>query len=96
VFPLSASYLHEKTGSRHALLKNFRVDLKHAVATLEKTLGWKAAWDGDLLTIDRPATASQANHLRLRRTRARSNSPRKPRRRTITHVGDLLDYLPKP
>src|SRR5215472_12535096 len=38
-FPLSTAYLHEKTGSTRPLLKNFRTDLKNALATLEKVLG---------------------------------------------------------
>lgn len=63
-FPLSAAYLHQKTGSTRPLLKNFRTDLKNALATLEKVLGWKATWDRGLLTLHRPPSASQARHLR--------------------------------
>jgi TrfA protein len=63
-FPLSASYLHPKTGSNRPLLKHFRQDLKHALVTLEKVLGWKATWEGDLLTLSRPPSPSQARHLR--------------------------------
>ena len=94
-FPISVAYLHEKTGSQHTLLKNFRVDLKQALATLEKELGWKATWDGDLLTINRPPSNSQARHL-LRAKPRKKTSARNPRRRTMTHVGDLLPGLPKP
>jgi TrfA protein len=52
-FPLSVAYLHDRTGSTRTLLKNFRTDLKNALATLEKTLGWKATWDSDLLNPDK-------------------------------------------
>jgi hypothetical protein len=62
-FTHSVAYLHEKSGSPRTLLKNFRTDLKAAVATLEKELGWKAVWKGDLLTIMRPPSAAQIRHL---------------------------------
>jgi hypothetical protein len=93
-FPLSTAYLHDKTGSPRTVVRNFRGDLKHALATLETVLGWKATWDGDLLTIDRPLSTSQARHLR--RTKPRNKSLRKPYRRTMTRVSDLLPDLPKP
>jgi hypothetical protein len=62
-YPVSVKFLHEKSGSKHALLKNFRIDLKKALATLEKRLGWKATWNGDLVTVTRPPSPSQARHL---------------------------------
>jgi len=94
-FPLSIAYLHEKTGSPTTLLKHFKEDLKHALATLENILGWKATWDGDLLTIDRPPSGSQARHLR--RARRRDNNLRtKPKRGALTHLGDFLPGFPKP
>jgi hypothetical protein len=97
-FPLSTAYLHDKTGSPRTVLRNFRVDLKNALATLEKTLGWKATWDGDLLTIDRPPSDTQARHIR--RAKPRNKSLQKPRRRTMNHVSELLPGLlpglPKP
>ena len=94
-FPLSAAYLHEKTGSHHALLKNFRVDLKHALATLETILGWEATWDGDLITMKRPPSGSQARHLRCAK-RPDRNLPPKPKRRAQIYLGDLLPDFPKP
>jgi len=63
-FPLSIGYLHQKTGSTRPLLKNFRTDLKNALATLEKKIGWKAVWDGDLLSLKRLPSGSQTRHIR--------------------------------
>jgi hypothetical protein len=94
-FPLSTAYLHEKTGSPRTVLRNFRGDLKNALATLEKTLGWKATWDGDLITIDRPPSDSQARHLRRAPRRRNTTKPPK-RRRTLTHLADFLPGLPTP
>jgi len=63
-FPLSTAYLHDKTGSARTVLKYFRRDLKEALATLEKKLGWKATWHDDFLTLNRSPSGSQARHLR--------------------------------
>ncbi len=76
-FPVSASFLHEKSGSPTKLLKHFRAELKNALATLDNVLQWKAIWEGDLVTITRPPSASQARHL----IRNASKKPsRKPKR----------------
>jgi hypothetical protein len=75
-FPLSAAYLHDKTGSARPLLKHFKQDLKKALETLEKELGWKATWADDLLTLKRPPTPSQARHLR---SANRKRLPKPPR-----------------
>jgi hypothetical protein len=54
-FPVSVAFLHEKTGSTTTLLKNYRTDLKAALAKLEKVLGWKAVLDSDdLVTVKEP------------------------------------------
>jgi TrfA protein len=84
-FPLSAAYLHHKSGSARTLLKYFRRDLKDAFATLEKTLGWQAIWNADLVTLKRPLSASQIHHLNQKKPRL------KPRRRKArTAFNDLL------
>jgi len=94
-FPLSTAYLHDKSGNTRHLLKNFHTDLKHALATLETVLGWKATWDGELITIYRPPSASQVSHLRRARRRNKS-LPLRPKRMTLTHLSDLFPGLPKP
>jgi hypothetical protein len=88
-FPLGIAYLHEKSGSHRALLKHFRVDLKNALAILEDTLGWKAGWTGDLLTIERPRTPSQARHLRNAKAPTKRLPP-KPKRIGLTRIRDLF------
>jgi hypothetical protein len=62
-FPVSAVFLHQKTGSARPLLKHFRSDLKEALKTLENFLGWKASWNDDLLTLERTPSGAQARHL---------------------------------
>lgn len=62
-FPVTVAFLHQKSGSTRGLLKNYRTDLKNALATLEKVLGWKASWENDLITVTRPPTPSQLRHL---------------------------------
>jgi hypothetical protein len=83
-FPLSVAYLHEKSGSARSLLKYFRRDLKNALADLEKILGWKAAWDDDLLTIDRKPSASQIHHLNRKAGQRKRLSKSKPKGLTAT------------
>jgi hypothetical protein len=78
--PLSAAYLHEKTGSARTLLKHFKEDLKPALATLEKKLGWQAIWESDLLTVMRQPSASQIRHLN-QKTAARAGKGGQRRRR---------------
>ena len=77
-YPVSAKFLHEKTGSKRTLLREFRKDLKKALAVLEKCIGWKAAWNGDLITMTRPPSPSQARHLITKQ--AARNDKRKPKR----------------
>jgi Replication initiator protein A len=77
-FALSTAFLHEKTGSLRPSLRRFREDLKAALATLENTLAWKTIWDGDLLTIDRQPSASQARYIR-RSLRKRLSKPKQHR-----------------
>jgi hypothetical protein len=77
-YPVSVAFLHQKTGSKHTLLKNFRIDLKKALATLEKRLGWKTTWNGDLVTVTRPPSPSPARHLITKH--AARNDKQKPKR----------------
>lgn len=70
-FPVSVSFLKEKTGSPTKLTKHFRTELKNALNTLESLLGWTVEWDGDLVKVTRPATGSQVRHI------ARKDSQRK-------------------
>jgi len=84
-FPLSIAYLHEKSGSTRTLLKGFRTDLKNALVTLDKKLGWKGVWDSDLLTLMRQPSAAQIRHLNERKAHSR-----KRQRRELTPVSDLF------
>lgn len=77
-YPVSARFLHEKSGSPTKLLKHFRTELKNALATLEKRLGWKATWNGDLVTVTHPPSPSQARHLIT--DQAARNEKREPKR----------------
>jgi hypothetical protein len=88
-YPVSAAFLHEKTGSARGLLKHFRGDLKGALATLEKELGWKAVWDSDLVILKRPLSPSQVRHLASTPQMGRKKRP-KSKSRGLIPVGDLL------
>ncbi len=65
-FPVSAAFLHEKSGSPTKLVKHFKTELKRAFAVLHETLGWQFTWDGDLASLSRPVTDSQGRHLKRR------------------------------
>ena len=84
-FPLSVAYLYEKSGSHRTLLKHFKSDLKNALATLEKVLGWKAIWEGNVLTLMRQPSASQIRHLNQKKA-----GIRKRKHRELTSVSDLF------
>jgi hypothetical protein len=62
-YPLSAAFIHEKSGSSSALLKNFKIDLKRAFKVLHDKLSWNFEWNGDLVTVKRPPSAAQAQHI---------------------------------
>jgi hypothetical protein len=62
-FPVTAAFLHEKSGSPTALLKHFRTELKHAFKALHQTLGWEVIRADDLITVKRFPTPSQTRHL---------------------------------
>jgi TrfA protein len=90
-FPLSFQYLHEKSGSQRTVLRNFRIDLKNALATLEKKLHWKAGWEGDVLTVKRQPSASQIRHLNQKTARRKGKQPQ--HRRGRTEPTPLFDFL---
>jgi len=62
-YPVSVQYLHLLCGSRTALMKNFKTSLKRAFQILKETLAWEASWNGDVVTVTRPPSASQARHI---------------------------------
>jgi hypothetical protein len=70
-FPISVSFLHEKSGSPTTLLKHFKVELRNALAVIEAQLGWTITWNGDLVSVVHPPSASQARHIGRRNTRTR-------------------------
>jgi TrfA protein len=61
-FPVSASYLKEKTGSPTKLVKHFKPELRTALKALESLDGWTVEWNGDNITVTHPETGSQVRH----------------------------------
>ena len=94
-YPVSVAFLHQKTGSKRTLLREFRKDLKNALATLEKRLGWKAAWNGDLATVTHPPSPSQARYLIA--SQAAQNGKPKPKReeKGLTPVSRVFPGMKK-
>jgi hypothetical protein len=62
-YPVSVAFLKLKTGSPTRLLKHFKVELRAALRSLADLVGWQVEWNGELVTIRRPATAAQSRHL---------------------------------
>jgi hypothetical protein len=89
-FPVSVTFIHEKTGSPTKLLKHFRTELKRAFESLHEILGWDAIWNGDLVTLKRPPSGSQARHL-IENAHKR-NQKRLPKRgeKGLVSVGEFL------
>ncbi len=70
-FPVSVSFLHEKSGSPTTLEKHFKTELKNALKALETTLGWTIAWNRNLVSVSRTPSASQKRHLADKAFRAK-------------------------
>jgi hypothetical protein len=70
-FPVSVSFLHEKSGSPTTLLKHFKVELRNAFQTLETTLGWTVTWNRNLVSVSRTPSGSQMRHIGRKIARAK-------------------------
>jgi hypothetical protein len=88
-FPVSLAFLHQKMASPTTKLKHFRTELKNALKTLHEKLAWESVWTGDLLTVKRPPSASQARHL-ARNAEMLKKRHSKPKEKTLAPIGDLL------
>jgi hypothetical protein len=94
-FPVSVTFLHEKTGSPTKLLKHFKTELRNAFKSLHELLGWDAAWNGDLVTLTRPPSASQARHLIQNAHKQKQKRTPKRGEGGLTAASDLLPGLVK-
>lgn len=70
-FPVSVSFLHEKSGSPTTLEKHFKVELKNALKALETTLNWAVTWNRDLVSVARTPSACQTRHIAKKVARAK-------------------------
>ena len=62
-YPIKVETLQELSGSTNKDKRDFKRKLKAAFADLEEVAGVKAAFDGDLVTVERTPTPAQAKHL---------------------------------
>jgi len=62
-YPLTLDYLHKLCGSRNTAMRSFRAKLKKAFEDLEKVTGMKATFKGDIVSVERQPSSSQAKHL---------------------------------
>lgn len=95
-YAVSAAFLHEKTGSPTKMLKHFKSDLKKALGKLEQELGWQSSWTGDLVTVTRPPTESQARHLATavkKRQRKHEAKELAKRGRGLTPISETMPDL---
>ncbi len=90
-YPVSVRYLHMLSGSRNRSPKSFKQKLKKAFAILQEVLGWQGTWNGDLVTVTRQPSASQARHLIT--STARRKREREPERGQGDPV-PITDILP--
>jgi hypothetical protein len=91
-YPVSVEYLHQLSGSRTRQVYHFKAELKKAFAILTLALGWKIQWDGYLVTVTRPPSASQARHLienAAARDRKREAAMPKRGQGGLTRAGDI-------
>lgn len=63
-FPMKVETLLQLCGSQAKLLKNFRTDLRNALATLAEATGWTCEIDGDdLVCVTKTPALAQRKHL---------------------------------
>ena len=63
-FPMKVETLLQLCGSQAKLLKNFRTDLKNALAAMATATGWTCEIDGDdLVRVTKTPTLAQRKHL---------------------------------
>lgn len=70
-FPLKVETLRELSGSGTKTNKHFKTALQKAFAELETVAGIKAAFSGDLVSVEKNPSATQARHLLKKTTRTR-------------------------
>jgi hypothetical protein len=88
--PVTLGFLHRMSASKRTLLKDYRNDAKNALGTLEKVLCWKTSWEGDLITVTRPPSASQARHIiTAKQTRQIKKQPKRGEK-GLARVSELL------
>jgi hypothetical protein len=97
-FPISVAFLHEKTGSPTKRRAHFRTEIRRAFDDLNEVLGWVAVWNGDIVTLKRPPSASQGRHLieNAHKRKQKRMPKRMPRGEGgLTAASDLLPGLMK-
>lgn len=62
-FPVTVTFLQEKTGHETSRRDHFLVTLRRALDVLREQLGWTIELKGGLLAITRPPSGSQTRHL---------------------------------
>lgn len=77
-YPVTASFLKEKTGHAAARNPDFMRTLRRALEVLKKELSWGVAWDGDLLKITRSPSDSQTRHVARVERRKELLKPKAP------------------
>ncbi|CAN5450620.1 hypothetical protein BH10ACI4_BH10ACI4_37480 [soil metagenome] len=82
-YPVSVGFLKEKTGSPTKLLKHFKTELRSALRSMSELIGWDVEFNGDLVSVRRPPTRSQARHLSKIAARRKARSGAEKRLLTI-------------
>lgn len=96
-FPVSLSYLHEKSGSPTKLLKHFKTELRRAFDAMHERIGWEFTWDGDVVSVTRTPTDAQGRHLARRRAVRKQAALKAPMPPSVPRGGEMqstADLLP--
>ena len=89
-FPITVSWIQEKSGHADSRRADFLRTLRNAVKVLKDQLGWEVEWTGDLLKVAHKPTSSQMRHIeRSDRRKALLEASNRPQG-SSPRTGELL------
>jgi len=88
-FAVSVAYILKQSGSNRTVLRYFKTDLKRAFGKLHSILGWEPVWDGNLVSVKRPPSSSQARHIERKQHRTATLAKERAIVKSRSHANEL-------
>ena len=94
-FPITVSWIQEKSGHADSRRADFLRTLRNAIKVLKEQLGWEIEWTGDLLKVAHKPTSSQKRHIeRSDRRKALLEASSRPQQASV-RTGEILRPEPR-